>query len=204
MYDFKLQTYISFNNSFIKIFKLYNDDPYLSNIMNKTAIVHDVSHCITALRNTKNVSCITKEEIAQTYINFYESQGESALMKIAKPKIFSPNLSFYWFADFSSYAMKFLKTLRRVKETNLMHREVLLHENCDYNNYSKINKETGVDNIHPKQLIIILIFGFALASIVFMIEFVIFIIHKMVLSIIISSGNISLCFRKTLVFFIFF
>lgn len=93
--------------------------------------------------------------------------------KAAQPPILSPGFSFYWFSDGSPYALKFLKAMRRIKETRLMQwpfltvesQEIIEIDDGEYIYPVEIN-----DMIKLEQLLTILSFGFSISIIAFIVE----------------------------------
>lgn len=174
LYFSGLQTFTStgyFNHPLF--LNLIRDDPYLLKVLNRTQVM-DIYECLHMLKDWKNVSCIEAYNNPNDVVSFYLGPDQSQAMKIAEPPVEPGMMFFYWFADASPYATKFLETMRRIKETSLMHWPALVYrENRKTVEIPEINPSLG-DEIKLEHLLVILSIGYLISVFAFVVEFVMF------------------------------
>lgn len=166
LYNSQLQTY-----SYIPSYIRFNDEPFLSKIINRTVQMED-SYCIDILQEYKNVSCFVFEHNAEIFLSESSSLSKTVpVMKIAEPPIYEGSSNYVVFADGSPYAVKFFKTLQRIEETNLMHWPSLFGERW-IRDFTVTGITVNSSGIELKHLILILCIGLFTAIIVFIFEFI--------------------------------
>lgn len=175
LWDSGLQTYTTI--SWYKNISRFHDE-YLWKIINRTLYVDDFKHCRNTLIKWKNVSCISYDILSQVLITNFRDPNGYPLMKIAKPSILSKSHHFFWFTDGSPYALKFLKILRRARETGLMHFLALLDKNKFIRHIHEDLPVKSLSEVKSEQLWIILFFGTSVSIIIFIMEFIVFTIEK--------------------------
>lgn len=137
LYISELQTYSQI--PYLNMLKPY--DVYLSKIINRTLYM-STEDCLWNLMKWSNVSCIVKGSTAKVWISLYLNPDKSAVMKVARPPIFSFGFGFYWFVQNSPFAMRFFEIIQRLEETKVMHMESLLSENgASFNPQKKKNSD---------------------------------------------------------------
>lgn len=176
------ETYADLNNSQLKHYYIDNlyllqslkfEDQHLSSIIKRTQYLYYMDQCAMGFMVRKDQMCITNEPNAKFYIYAYRSQNGSASMKIAEPAIYKYSSSFYQFAQNSPYADKFLKMIRRIKETTLWQVRALIDKNPKIINIVD-EPQTVIDNdeIMAGQMWAISGFGFLLSIMIFFLEMI--------------------------------
>lgn len=144
-------------------------DPFLEKILKKSLRTWD---CAKFLEKRKNASCIFIPFDPEHILTITRNpEDKSPMMKIAKPPIDAISVYFYWFADASPYAMKFLEIMQRIKETALMHVPALIDKKPFILNVEET--EPTFDKINLEQLLTITGFGLLISVTAFVIELIV-------------------------------
>lgn len=110
---------------------------------------------------------------------FYKSRSFTSNKSSRSPPIFVKPSGLYWFTSGSPFAMKFLKIMRRVKETDLMHRPGLVYKNSRILIANEINRDSIIsDDIELEQLLTTLCFFYTVSAITFISELILFKIER--------------------------
>lgn len=174
--DSKLQIYTV--NKFLK--ESYYDDQDSSKIIKNTVLISNSKNCFDAIYKWKNASCITLDVKVPPIMEYYQKLDESPRMKIAKPPIQTIDNVYYEFSPGSPYAMKFLKIMRRAKETSLMDWIAFAGKSTQVWKSPEEPKITINEGVNTKQLLTILCFGLFSSCTVFIAELFIFFGRKMI------------------------
>lgn len=142
----------------------------------RSPFVQDIEKdCLDILRDWKNVSCMFYPYDIDNVISRYLNPDGSSTMKVAKPPIYTSDISFYWFVQGSPFAIKFHEVMQRIEETKLMQLPAFVYENpniltVDENKKIKETEEFLGDGIESTHLLFILSIGFSASIIVFAVE----------------------------------
>lgn len=170
LYDSQLQTYT--NLAFLRHMK-FMENWYLSDVIARTTFTNNISCCFNMLKSWKNVSCITYVPLPEKINSQNRNPDGSPALKLAKPPIQGTSGDFYWFVNASPFAIKFLETMRRVRETKLMYGSALVDRNKKILDLDEESTSSAIsEGVNLKQLIVILYLGFSISSIVFIFELV--------------------------------
>lgn len=171
LYDSKLPTYTNEYIIRIPVFLEYFNDPYILNVLNKSLPMADMEKCLYTLSKWKNVSCIYAPPDQEWIISKYRNPDGSPSMQVTQPPIYSGITFFYQFTDASPFALKFLETMQRIEETQLMHLPALA-EKKEIFNIEKM-KATS-DEFNWNQLLTFFIFGSSISVVAFIIELIVY------------------------------
>lgn len=168
LYDSRLKTY-----SGLSLLKDVNitDDPYLLKTLNETSLVKWTSSCLDILRSYQNLSCIIIPTDLEYTISLQRNSDGSPIIKAAEPPIFTQPSGYYWFADGSPYAMKFVEIDRRIKEGDLMRWPAFVYENVNILTVEKLLAGLAESVIKTEHLLTILSFGYTVSLFAFIFEF---------------------------------
>lgn len=146
-------------------------DPIVLKILNRTLVVDDINHCLSTLQKWKNVSCIFHPSNVEYEISRHLNSDGSAAMEVARPAILGGLSMYFWFANFSPYAMRFHETMQKIEETQLLRWPALVYDSPNVTVYDEpvVTLNDGIDSVH---LMIILSIGGTMSMLAFVAEFI--------------------------------
>ena len=144
-----------------------NDDQHVKNIGDRTQQIENIWSCVDLLNSSKDIMCILVNWNAQAVMKKYRNSDALLKVKMAKPA-FSTEMVIYVFEQSSPYVDRFQEVFRSVYEHGIWHK---------WNGRQRMQSEFTISretskNLLLTELIVISIFGYAVAFIMFGIEII--------------------------------
>ena len=145
----------------------FNDNQYVQNIKRKVNNVTDILTCMAQLLKHRDRICLVFQGLANTF-NLNHEFANRQKAKIAKP-VFNCLERTYHFEKSCPFSTRFYKILRKVYESGIDQHLMKLDQETEFLR-KKRKKEKDSDHFFSSQLILILVCGYMLSFIAFIVE----------------------------------